>query len=56
MSLYGLLDRDGFPTWFSVELNGPGWFDETLVDAAVVAALILKPWQLQASMGALVAQ
>lgn len=53
----GLLDRDGFPTWFDAEMNGPGWYDENLNDTVVVAAdTRLKPWQMQASMGAIVVQ
>jgi len=50
------LERDGFPTWYDVEANNPGWFDATLIDALAAADTQLKPWQLQASMGALVAQ
>ena len=53
----GLLDRDGFPTWFDAEMNGPGWYDENLNDAvAAVADIPRKPWQIQAAMGAMVAQ
>ncbi len=55
----GTFDKDTVsPAWFDAVAITLGWFDEMLIDDVVAAAVDtrLKPWQLQAQMGGLIAQ
>jgi len=55
----GTFDKDTVSSaWFDVTAITLGWFDEMLIDdaAAAVVDTQLKPWQLQAQMGGLIAQ
>ena len=54
----GTFDKDTVGVaWFDATAVTLGWFDPDLIDNAVtVVAPMLKPWQLQAQMGGLLAQ
>jgi len=55
----GTFDKDTVGiAWFDATAVTLGWFDPDLIDNAVVVTgdTWLKPWQLQAQMGGLIAQ
>jgi len=53
----GTFDKDTVGVaWFDATAVTLGWFDPDLIDNAVTATVLLKPWQLQAQMGGLLAQ